>query len=109
MHRQLALALIQTLQQMDVLQASPGWDETTIAEVTARVEGAIDPQAHARALLNLSKVLSWAGKTDEADRLAKLASEQLAGDPDALYQAGSARYRAGDLNGALELFERSIA
>ncbi len=106
-HRQLALQLVDKLSNIGALTPSPNWDAAAVARVTAEVESRIDPEAHARALLNLSKVLSWAGKYAEADRLALQAGELLQSDAEALYQAAGAKYRAGDLPGALRLFEQA--
>ena len=50
-----------------------------------RVVSELDPERHGVALRNLAKVLSWAGKTDEAGRAAARALELLPDDPESLF------------------------
>ena len=42
------------------------WNESLIAEMSEILVNSLDEKEHAVALRNLSKVLSWAGKEDEA-------------------------------------------
>ena len=69
-HRLLALAILDQLVAQHVVEPAPSWGEAAIAQVVQRVEGSLDPKAHAIALGNLAKVLGWAGKKVEANRLA---------------------------------------
>lgn len=78
-HRRLALALV------DELVEAPSWNDGMVAQVSERVESGIDPVLHARALANVGRVLSWAGKQDEALRLVERATG-IARDPHTLYQ-----------------------
>jgi len=55
------------------VQPSSVWGDQAVARVAARVEGGIDRKAHAQALANLARVLSWAGKDEDARRLANRA------------------------------------
>ncbi|MEQ9411598.1 MAG: tetratricopeptide repeat protein [Fuerstiella sp.] len=82
-------------------------NESTIADATEKVMQSVDTAAHGRALRNLSKVLSWAGKYDEADRLAIQAMQILPDDSDALYQGGSAWFRQGNLEQAMAAYQRA--
>ncbi|QDU35796.1 lipoprotein NlpI [Maioricimonas rarisocia] len=107
-HRDLALALLVRMKEMELYRPGPDWNEEIIARVTDRVKSTIDPAEHAQALVNLSKVLSWAGKYEEADRLALRAGEMLSTDADALYQAGSALYRQGNIAGAMEQYRKAV-
>ncbi len=56
-----------------LMQTGPGWSEKSVATVAAKIEGRIDQEAQGRALANLARVLLWAGKNDDAARLAKQA------------------------------------
>ncbi|MFG0333135.1 MAG: tetratricopeptide repeat protein, partial [Maioricimonas sp. JB049] len=107
-HRDLALALMVRLKEMELYRPGPDWNDEAIAQVTDRVKSTIDPAEHAQALVNLSKVLSWAGKYEEADRLALRAGEMLSTDAQALYQAGSALYRQGNIAGAMEQYRKAV-
>ena len=74
-HRMLALAILDEMVEMGVVTPAPTWDDTVISKITERVEGQVDETANARALANVARVLSWAGKQEEALRLAARATE----------------------------------
>jgi len=78
----LAVALIKSMIQQGWVQPGPDWSEQAIAKVAARIEGSIDLHSHAQALANLGRVLLWAGKTEDAERLAKQALEKAGNDPE---------------------------
>ncbi len=84
-HRLLALAIIDEVVEMGVATRAASWNESAVAEVTRGVEGGLDEAAHARALANVARVLSWAGKQDEARGVAERATS-LARDPHTLFQ-----------------------
>jgi tetratricopeptide (TPR) repeat protein len=75
----LAVALLQTMVSQDLVRLEPGWGVKTIASVAAKIEGGVDQEEHGRALANLARVLMWAGKNEDAARLARQALE-IAGD-----------------------------
>lgn len=75
MNRQLALAILDAMQSREIATASASWNKQALQRIVERVEGQLDPLEHARALHNLAKVLNWAGKSDEAERLALQAVE----------------------------------
>lgn len=74
-HKLLALALLDAMRAQGLVIAGPDWSEGTIAKVAAKIEGGVDQQEQGRALANLARVLLWAGKNDDAVRLAKQALE----------------------------------
>jgi len=78
----LSVALIKTMIRQGWVQPGPGWGEQAIAAVAARIEGGIDRHAHAKALANLARVLLWAGKTEDSERLAQQALEKAGNDPE---------------------------
>jgi len=69
-NRALALALIEAMTASGIVQPSSDWGDEAIARVVSQVEGGIDRKAHAQALANLARVLAWAGKNEDARRLA---------------------------------------
>ncbi len=69
-NRILALALVEAMIANGTVQPSAAWGDEAIARVVSQVEGGIDRKTHAQALANLARVLSWAGKDEEARRLA---------------------------------------
>lgn len=70
-NRILAVELVDVMAGKGIVQLSQQWDEEAIADVAARVRGSLDRRAHARALVNLARVLNWAGKYEDARRLAR--------------------------------------
>lgn len=80
-HRLLAVEIIEALAQDGIVRLDAGWNARAIAQVAERVEARIDREEHAQALVLLSKVLHWAGKGEEARRVAEQASEVLPDDP----------------------------
>jgi tetratricopeptide (TPR) repeat protein len=108
-HRRLALALLDQMTQQGIVTLGPEWGDASIQRVVQRVEGRVDRRAHGIALLNLSKVLAWAGKNDEADRLALRAAELVSGDANAYYQAGNALLGQGRLEEGVAQLQKALA
>ncbi len=75
-NRMLAVALVQAMIEQGVVQPADAWGEGAIADVASRVEGGVDRKEHAQALANLARVLVWAGKLEDAQRIARRALEQ---------------------------------
>lgn len=107
LNRKLALALLAQM-QTDALISADQIDDHEISAVTQRVTESIDTAAHGLALRNLSKVLSWAGKYEEADRLAVQAMELLPDDSESQFQAAGAYFRRGDSQRAMNAFQRAV-
>jgi len=78
-NRILAVALIRNLIDQGLIHPDAGWGEEAIADVTERIEGGIDQGTHGQALANLARVLLWAGKTEDAGRLAEQALDIAGG------------------------------
>jgi len=78
-HEILALALIRAMIDEKIVHPGPDWGEQAVETVAAKIEGRIDRHVQGQALANLARVLLWAGKTDDAERLARQA---LAKAPD---------------------------
>lgn len=108
-HRRLALAIIDVLAERGLLRLDAGWGPTAVQRVAERVEGAIDQQTHALALMKLSKVLGWAGKHDESLRLALQAVELWPEDSRIQYNAGLTCHLAGRKAEAVKHYRRAIA
>jgi tetratricopeptide (TPR) repeat protein len=78
-HKILAVALIEAMIGQGMVQTGPGWGEEAIAAVAAKIEGGIDRETHGQALANLARVFLWAGKNEDAARLARQALD-MAGE-----------------------------
>ena len=90
-YRMLAIALIDAMNRQGLVQQDSAWGEQAIAAVAKEVEGRIDPGEQGRALVTVARVLLWAGKSEDAERLAK----------QALAVAGDVQDVAADINTVL--------
>jgi tetratricopeptide (TPR) repeat protein len=75
-YRNLALGIIGKLASAGVVKPSPGWNEGkngAVAAVTNRVMARMGPRELGEGLHNIAKVLNWAGKHEDAARIAEKA------------------------------------
>ena len=100
-HRVLALAILDEMVEMNVATPAPTWNDAVVSNITERVKGSVDEAANARALANVARVLSWAGKQEEALRLATRATE-ITREPHTLYQMLTVLVRNDRLEEALQ-------
>ena len=107
-HRILALELLNVLNEKDILEFTPAW-ERLLDRPTARVLQNIDRQAHGKALRNLAKVLSWAGKNHEAVRLARRALKNIGPDAELFLILGLAAYTDNNSLEAIDLYQQALA
>jgi tetratricopeptide (TPR) repeat protein len=87
----LAVALIEAMASQGMVAPGSGWGKESIAAVSKKIEGGIDQREHGRALVTVARVLLWAGKTEDAERLAQ----------QALVLAGDDRLTSADINTVL--------
>jgi tetratricopeptide (TPR) repeat protein len=92
-HRLLALEILDAMRQAGI--EVPELEPSTVERVTDEVASRIDPAMHANALMNLSKVMAWAGKLPEAYRLGAQAAQLEPGNSAVRYQAGLSAQLAG--------------
>lgn len=107
-HRQLALELVAAMRDAGIVAATASWNAELVARITERVETTIDDRQHGRALLNLSKVLGWAGKLEEAGRLAVKAVGIAPELAEAHYQAGLTAQLNHQLEEAIGHYRRAL-
>jgi len=69
-NRMLALRLVEVMSEQGILQPVDTWNEQAIAAVSSQIEARLDPQLRTLSLVNLAKVLAWAGKIEDAGPLA---------------------------------------
>ena len=107
-NRRLAQWIIEALAETGRVQLGDGWNPRRIAEVAEHIEGQLEGTARAQALLNLSKVLSWAGKVEEARRLAADALKKDPTNPECLHHMG--RFYEHDKNWplAFDYYRRAL-
>jgi len=78
-HKILAVALIQSMIDAGLVLPVAGWGEPAIEEVAKKIEGMVDKEEQGQALANVARVLLWAGKNEDASRLARQALD-IAGE-----------------------------
>jgi len=74
-HKILAVALIKEMIKVGIVQPDAAWSEEAIAKVNEKIRASVNTETQSLALANLSRVLLWAKKTADAERLAKQALE----------------------------------
>ncbi len=77
-HQVLAVSIVEAMADMGVVDPGPDWNAASIEKVARTINGRTDREAHGQALANLGRVLLWAGKLDEAARVA-IQAQELAG------------------------------
>ena len=107
-HQRLAREVANELVDQKIVNPQPSWNSDAFRQVAQRLEEQIDPRDHAIALRNLAKVLSWAGKVDEGDRLALRAVEHLPNDGEAQTMTGFAKLRLNRVAEAKPHFEAAL-
>ncbi len=107
-NRQLALALFETLQSQGFVKPDSSWDEAAVRRVKEDVENRLDPVVHGVALSNLSRVLGWAGKLEEAYKLAAKAAGMAPNVAEVHHQAGICAHLTGHLDEAVLYYRRAI-
>jgi len=106
-NRLLALAIVQEMLEEGIVSQAETWNEDSIAEISNELNESLDEKTHAIALRNLSKVLMWGGKNDEAKRLVDLAASMNPEDSEAHAQEGILLWRAGDREAAIIHFREA--
>jgi len=107
-HRLLALQLLDEMAREKIVRPAPRWDDAAVGQVTRRVESSLDRRAHGIALRNLSKVLGWAGKLEEAREAAAQATKLVPDDAEAYFEAALGTAGSGDTQQAIDLYRQAI-
>jgi len=87
-HRLLAAGIYDAMRSRGLVAAAEPEPED-LAAVSEEVLAVVDGHKHATALRNLAKVLSWAGKTEDAARAARLALVELGEDAECSFILGT--------------------
>lgn len=88
-HKILAVALINKMIAKDMVQTKANLNNDIITAVDKKIRSRIDVGRHGYALANLARVFSWAGKTNDAERLAHQAIEVAGNDGPVIINATS--------------------
>ena len=100
-NRLLALALVEEMTRMGIVFPAVTWNAARIAEISEYLENSLDEGAHAMALRNLSRVLMWAGKNEEAERLVDRVLTTTPEDGASYFRKAILLQRAGNQEAAL--------
>jgi tetratricopeptide (TPR) repeat protein len=108
----LAVGLIETMAGQGLVEPGSGWGEQAVAAVAEKLEGSIDQREQGRALVTVARVLLWAGKTEEAERLARQALALVGDDRQSTVDIHIVLVRnfqkQGQLDRALQLLYQAI-
>ena len=107
MHRLLGERLVDYLIARGVFRPADDWNAAKVAAIAAKVEGSLDERDHALACGVLAKVLRWAGKVEEADRLIDRAS-LLDEDPEVNALVAGKLAREGKVDQAIDRYEKAL-
>ena len=107
-NRELAWEILRGLEEKGIVNLVTEWSEEKMVEVTNRVESGIDSATHGLALRNLSRVLLWAGKYEEAYSLATKAVELAPANPGTHYQLAMANERMGRIDKSITHYGNAI-
>lgn len=78
-HKILAVALLDAMAAQGLTSPSVDWQRKVLPIVSGKIEGNVNPVRQGQALANLARVLLWAGKNEDAARLAKQAIDLSSG------------------------------
>lgn len=118
-YRYLAMALILKMRDLGMLKPSPGWEEggpprenPDVDSAIARVMAKMGPRELGEGLHNLAKVVNWAGKHEDAARIAERGLSVDSTGLEAIWSSlfvGAARERQGRGAEALPHYRRAVA
>lgn len=75
-HKILAASLLDKMTELGIVKPAPGWNKQQAIELaTQSIESRIDVALQGWSLVNLAKVMHWAGKFEESERSARKALE----------------------------------
>jgi tetratricopeptide (TPR) repeat protein len=109
-YRLLALSLLRKLEEMGVAHPA-GFGQQGIDAVTARVMAGMGPKEMGEGLHNLAKVTNWAGKHDDAARIAERGLAVDSTSLEAIWSSlfvGAARERQGKEEEAIPHYRRAV-
>jgi tetratricopeptide (TPR) repeat protein len=107
-YRLLGLALFDHLVEAGVAHPDGTWNAARREAVRETVIASLDPRDTGKAMINLGKVLGWAGKFQEAYDSFQLAQEALGPHPAVYYGLASALYSLGKPEEAVQYYQATL-
>ena len=108
-NRILAAAIAAELETEGVFRPSPGWEATAVEAARRAIEARMDPTMQAAALRNVAWLFNWAGKSDEAARLAARALDLDGESIESLVVLASQAAAAGRSDEAIRYYTQALA
>ena len=108
-YRLLALALFDQLVDNGTARPAASWDNARIEAVRQEVIAQIDPRAEGITMMNLGKVLDWAGKFQEAFAAFSRAYEILGPSPVIYDRLARSSYGMGNTDDAIRYLNEMLA
>ena len=97
-----------TLQQQNIVTSQIPIDQASLAASYQKVLDKLPRDYYVKGMLNLAKVLGWAGKEDEKAAILARNTNQLEGQFEFHYMRGNSLLREGRLNEAIQNFRKAI-
>ena len=107
-HRLLARALLGKIQELGWIGGGGDGFADRFADLDAELLGRLDEHEHGVALRNLAKVMSWAGKDEDAGRMAKRALEALGDDAESYFILSIYSSHTGDHDQAVAYLREAL-
>ncbi|UCC29441.1 MAG: tetratricopeptide repeat protein [Phycisphaerales bacterium] len=108
-NRALGRMLFEHLIDAGVARPVPEWNDARAEHLSLQLERSLDEHDHAIARGVLAKVLRWAGKVEESDRLIDAAGDVLSEDAEGCALLGDRFARQGKLDEAITLYRKAIS
>ncbi len=107
-HRALGRLTLDHMIDRNLVEPDSSWNDARADAIAAQVESSLNEHDHAIARGVLAKVLRWAGKVEESDRLIDAAKEVLADDAEGCALLAGRWVRDGKLDEAIEGYRKAL-
>jgi tetratricopeptide (TPR) repeat protein len=108
-NRLLAVAVVEQLAADGVVHpAAPDWEAEAVAAAADDIEARLDVHLQATGLRNVARVFSWAGKTEEAERLVRQAIELDPSDAESYTVLGNQAAARHDPEAAQRYYHQAL-
>lgn len=107
-HRLLGRLLLDHLIERGTVKPAVDWNDARAEALAAQVERNIDAREHAQARTVLARVLRWAGKVEESDRLVDEVASVLTQSAEVCVLLAQKLQREGKIDQAIEQYLKAI-
>lgn len=104
----MALEIVECLRREGLIRTAREPDRDQLCQVFDEIEASLDADYMAQRHLNLAKVLSWAGREQEAKHHLAVAAEFMSDNPEVHYRVGKSLREAGRTEEALDEFHKAL-